>query len=87
MIALLMAAYLSLSLTISAVMNTIYSRLKWRSLDRGSGGKGLKTLISWLSGLEARRPWLRALRRALLIALLIALLVILLLLRVWSRLQ
>ena len=32
MIALLMAAYLSLSLTISAVMNGIYSRLKWRSL-------------------------------------------------------
>ena len=31
MIALLMAAYLSLSLTISAVMNGIYSRLKWRS--------------------------------------------------------
>ena len=32
MIALLMATYLSLSLTISAVMNGIYSRLKWRSL-------------------------------------------------------
>ena len=32
MIALLMAAYLSLSLTISAVMNGIYSRLKWRSV-------------------------------------------------------
>jgi len=31
MVALLMAAYLSLSLTISAVMNGIYSRLKWRS--------------------------------------------------------
>ena len=31
-VALLMAAYLSLSLTISAVMNGIYSRLKWRSI-------------------------------------------------------
>ncbi len=31
LVALLMAAYLSLSLTISAVMNGIYSRLKWRS--------------------------------------------------------
>jgi len=31
MVALLMAAYLSLSLTISAIMNTIYGRLKWRS--------------------------------------------------------
>ena len=31
MVALLMAAYVSLSLTISAVMNGIYSRLKWRS--------------------------------------------------------
>ncbi|HEY5639117.1 MAG TPA: ABC transporter permease subunit [Dehalococcoidia bacterium] len=32
MVALIMFTYLSLSLTISAVMNTVYSRLKWRTV-------------------------------------------------------
>ena len=32
MVALIMFSYLGLSLTISAVMNFLYSRLKWRSL-------------------------------------------------------
>ena len=46
MVALIMFAYLGLSLTISAFMNFMYSRLKWMSPDRGSGGKGYSVLLA-----------------------------------------